>query len=162
MAADMKLLPSQDILESLLRSCADLDLESWCIIDALGKPRLWTIQELFGATEADTERLLCGAQWINKQGQVWHVMAVNIRAFIKEHNLSHFRALHQRKTTMNRNLSYLVVGREKKYSMMKLARHQGQLRDSMAFPPFPLPVIKNASLSVRENKIRNLLKKYVF
>jgi hypothetical protein len=29
-------------------------------------------------------------------------------------------------------------------------------------PPFPLPVIKNASMRVRENKIRNLFKKKGF
>jgi hypothetical protein len=130
MEDDTKILPSQAIIASLLRSCADMDLESWCIIDALGKPRLRPIQELFGATEADMERLLCDAQWIKQRGRVWHVMTVNICAFIKEQNLLHFIALHQRKTPMNHNLAYLVVGRETTYILIQLARHQGRLCDS--------------------------------
>jgi hypothetical protein len=54
-------LTLQEIIASLLRGCAGLDLESWCVIDALGKPRLRPISELSGATEKDIERLLCSA-----------------------------------------------------------------------------------------------------
>jgi hypothetical protein len=63
-------LTSQDIISSLLRGCLDLDLESWCVMDALGKPRLRQISEFFGATEKDTERLLCSAQCIKSKEQV--------------------------------------------------------------------------------------------